>query len=101
MKRMQQNFIVQDLTRKMVILVGPRQAGKTWLAKNIAKDFSRSVYLNYDQVKDWEIINNQAWLAQTELLILDELQKMPGWKNYLKGVYDTKPDHLKILVTIA
>ena len=52
MKRMQQNFIVQDLTRKMVILVGPRQAGKTWLAKNIAKDFSRSVYLNYDQVKD-------------------------------------------------
>jgi len=30
---------------------------------------------------------------------VDELHKMPGWKNYLKGIYDTKPSHLQILVT--
>ena len=31
--------------------------------------------------------------------ILDELHKMKGWKNYLKGVYDTKPPAMMILVT--
>ncbi|MBW1790348.1 MAG: ATP-binding protein, partial [Deltaproteobacteria bacterium] len=34
-----------------------------------------------------------------ELLILDELHKMGDWKNYLKGVYDTRRPQLQILVT--
>lgn len=38
-------------------------------------------------------------MPNTELLILDELQKMPGWKNYLKGLYDTKLPLLRILIT--
>lgn len=99
MERIQQSFIIRDLAKKMVLLVGPRQTGKTWLAKNIAKTFNNSVYLNYDQLKDREIIHSQSWLSNINLLILDELQKMPDWKNYLKGVYDTKPEQLRILVT--
>lgn len=99
MKRVQKLAILKDLQKKIVLLVGPRQAGKTWLAKNIAKEFSNSVYLNYDQVLDREIIHAQSWLPSTELLILDELHKMENWKNYLKGVYDTKLDSLRILVT--
>lgn len=81
------------------MLVGPRQAGKTWLAKNIAKEFKNSVYLNYDQVLDRDIMQKQSWLPTTGLLIFDELHKMPDWKNYLKGVYDTKPENMSILVT--
>ncbi len=83
----------------MVLLVGPRQSGKTWLAKEIAKHFKHSVYLNYDSTLDAEIIRRQSWLPDTELLILDELHKMPDWKNYLKGVYDTKPACMRLLVT--
>lgn len=99
MKRLQKNLILKDLEKKIVLIVGPRQAGKTWLAKDIAKDFGKTVYLNYDQILDREIINSQSWLPTTELLILDELHKMDNWKNYLKGVYDTKPESMKILVT--
>ena len=99
MYRVQKSIILRDLDKKLVLLVGPRQAGKTWLAKDIAKRFARSVYLNYDQVKDKEIMHNQSWLPSTDLLILDELHKMPEWKNYLKGVYDTKPNSMRILVT--
>ncbi|MFA5248690.1 MAG: AAA family ATPase, partial [Patescibacteria group bacterium] len=99
MDRQQQNKIIKDLAKKIVFLVGPRQVGKTWLAKEIGKQFKRTVYLSYDRIEDREIIKNEQWPEETELLILDELHKMKGWKNYLKGVFDTKFEHLKILVT--
>ncbi len=83
----------------MVLISGPRQVGKTFVAKEIAKTFQNSVYLNYDQIEDRDIIHRQAWLGNTDLLVFDELHKMPDWKNFLKGVYDTKPDHLSILAT--
>jgi predicted AAA+ superfamily ATPase len=99
MKRVQHDLIKKDLAKKMVLLTGPRQVGKTSLALAIAEEFDKSIYLNYDSFEDREIIGKHAWLPGTELLILDELHKMDGWKNYLKGLYDTKPPHLKILVT--
>ncbi len=98
-KRLQEQLILKDLESKMVLLVGPRQSGKTWLAKEIAKSFKRSSYLNYDSIKDREIISAQSWLPNVELLVLDELHKMPSWKNFLKGVYDTKPSTMRLLVT--
>jgi len=99
MNRVQKKFILKDLEKKMVLIVGPRQAGKTWLSKSIAQEFKNVVYLNYDQVLDREILKAQSWLPTTELLILDELHKMPDWKNFIKGVFDTKPENMKILVT--
>lgn len=99
MIRAQKDSIIKDLEKKIVLLVGPRQAGKTWLAKDILSSFSSGVYLNYDNLKDRKIIEDQSWLDSTDLLVLDELHKMPEWKNYLKGVFDTKPPSLRLLVT--
>jgi predicted AAA+ superfamily ATPase len=99
MERVQKQAILYDLEKKMVFLVGPRQVGKTWLSKSIMNEFSHVIYLNYDQPKDKKIIQDQSWLDTTRLLVLDELHKMPDWKNYLKGVYDTRTPDLKILVT--
>lgn len=99
MERYQKQAILRDLQKKMVLLAGPRQAGKTTLAKEIAHEFSSSTYLNYDRLEDRKILLKEAWLSHTELLIFDELHKMPKWKNYLKGIYDTKPAFQKILVT--
>lgn len=99
MKRVQADWIFRDLKKKMVFLAGPRQVGKTWLAKEIGKRFENTLYLNYDHLPDREIIKKEAWREKTDLLIFDELHKMPEWKNYLKGVFDTRPPHLAILVT--
>lgn len=99
MYRKQIEPIIKDLNKKIVFIVGPRQVGKTWLAMEISKHFKNTTYLNYDSFEDSQIIKKESWAQSTELLILDELHKMPGWKNYLKGVFDTKSDNLKILVT--
>ena len=85
MERKQKNLILKDLKKKMVFLTGPRQVGKTWLSKEIGKLYSDCVYLNYDSLEDKKIIKNEMWLDRTRLLILDELHKMQGWKNFLKG----------------
>ena len=98
MERIQKAAIIKDLSKKMAFIAGPRQAGKTWLAKAIASEYPDAVYLNYDRATDRKLIRTEGWLSSTKLLILDEIHKMPKWKNYLKGVYDTK-EHLKILVT--
>jgi len=99
MYRKQTKQIIKDLDKKIVFIVGPRQAGKTWLAKEIGKKFKKPTYLNYDRLEDRGIIKNEEWPINSDLLILDELHKMPDWKNYLKGVYDTKEERQKILVT--
>lgn len=99
MKRKIYNKIVSDLKKKMVFIVGPRQVGKTWLAKEIMKEYKNPIYLNFDNSEHREIIKKQSWLKDVDLIVFDEIHKMPKWKNYLKGVYDTKPDTIHILVT--
>jgi len=43
MERQQKQQIMNDLKKKMVFITGPRQVGKTWLAKDIARLFPGSV----------------------------------------------------------
>ena len=99
MVREQTKQILLDLSKKMVFVSGPRQAGKTWLAQRVMSSHSRPVYLNYDNEQDRTIIKDQAWASSADLLVFDEIHKMPNWKNYLKGVWDTSPAGQTVLVT--
>ncbi len=99
MIRTQTKQILKDLQKKMVILVGPRQVGKTYLSREIMKNYKYPQYLNFDFVSDKKVIKEVGWGPETDLLIFDEIHKMTKWKNYLKGVYDTKKEGLHILVT--
>lgn len=91
--------IKRDLSKKMVILTGPRQVGKTWLARELMKEYRSAQYLNYDNLDDARIIRNQTWSLNTDLLILDEIHKMKDWKRFVKGVFDTRPAGQSILIT--
>lgn len=86
-----------DLQKKMVLLAGPRQCGKTTLAKSLLDD--RGEYLNWDITKDRKIIRELAWPKDASIVVLDELHKAPKWKNLLKGVVDEFGNKPPLLVT--
>ena len=88
----------KDLPKKMVILSGPRQSGKTTLARHIAAGVG-GLYFNWDIRSDQKIIRDIAWDKSAPLVIFDELHKYLKWKNYLKGVYDRYGGEQSILVT--
>jgi predicted AAA+ superfamily ATPase len=90
--------INKDLTRKMVILTGPRQIGKTWLARELMKEFKTPQYLNYDSFDDAKIIQARTWPIHADMLVFDEIHKMKGWKKFVKGTFDTRPARQAILV---
>ena len=98
MKRYLDDRVQADLARKMVFLTGPRQVGKTTLSRQLIAQRGGQ-YLNYDVAADRAIILGQRWSPQAPLLVLDEVHKMPGWKSWLKGVYDGKPAGQQVLVT--
>jgi len=85
-----------DLARKMVFLGGPRQCGKTSLAKQVLS--GREGYLNWDAEEDRERILSKE-LPVGDLWVFDEIHKYRGWRNYLKGLYDKKRRQQQILVT--
>jgi len=99
MKRYLQEPLLRDLGRKMVLLSGPRQVGKTFMARELMKAFKRSQYLNYDNLDDARIVQGRTWAADADFLVLDEIHKMRAWKNFLKGTVDTRPTGQAILVT--
>ena len=92
-------LIACDLKRKMVLLSGARQAGKTTLARDLIASFSQGQYLNWDVLEDRGIIQRRSWNVDSQLLIFDEIHKMPDWKNWLKGLSDARRPDQGILVT--
>ena len=91
--------IREDVNEKMVFLGGPRQVGKTTLARTIASQFKSSTYLNWDSRPHRKTIMNAQWSPDTEMLVFDELHKYRRWKNLIKGIWDTRSPGQKIIVT--
>jgi len=92
--------ITEDLSQKMVFVGGPRQVGKTTMAKNILKNnHILGRYFNWDLDTDRNALLKKHWRDDETLLIFDELHKYPLWKNWIKGLYDSRQDLHQILVT--
>ncbi len=100
------NTIITEFN-KMAFVSGPRQVGKTTLAQHYQRQFSQSLYLNWDTLPHQKkILTDPAFLEKENrepgdpfLVVLDEIHKYARWKNYLKGMYDQYKDEFQFLVT--
>ncbi len=73
-----------------VALIGPRQVGKTTLAREIAKDRD-AIYLDLENSDDrGKLANASLFLKQYEdkLVVLDEIHRVPEIFQTLRGVID-------------
>ena len=96
MKRYLAPYIREDLDKKIILLTGPRQSGKTTLSKMLTTDYD---YLNFDNTDHRNALQEKSWDRSRQVVIFDELHKLKDWKSWLKGVYDTEGIPPSILVT--
>ena len=96
MERYLQAAIAADLDRKIILLSGPRQSGKTTLSRMLHPDHQ---YVNHDLAEHRLLLREKSWDRNKALIVLDELHKMEGWKAWLKGVYDVEGLPPALLVT--
>jgi len=91
--------------RQMAFVSGPRQVGKTTTCRGHA-----TTTLNWDDLDDRRVIlSGPAAVAErlgldrlsatSPAVLFDELHKFRGWKQFLKGFFDTWGDRVRILVT--
>lgn len=76
-----------------VVILGPRQIGKTTLARELAAQTPGSVYLDLEDPDQAARLADPArYLARhaDSLTILDEVQRMPGLFNVLRGQIDLR-----------
>lgn len=91
-------LVAKDLTRKMVFIGGPRQVGKTTLARSLMQR-ERGQYFNWDSDEHRHDLLRKKWTSEDRLLVFDELHKYPRWKQWIKGLYDVSSGAHRILVT--
>jgi predicted AAA+ superfamily ATPase len=92
--------------RKMAFVSGPRQCGKTTLARMLLRERETGVYRNWDDLRfrrawaeDPSALIPRTAGPEVPLVVFDEIHKERRWKRNLKGVYDTLESPCDILVT--
>lgn len=73
MRRVYNPYIQEYLHRKIMLITGPRQAGKTYLSKELMHDHQ---YLSFDDEDDRSVLREKGWDRKKSTIIFDELHKM-------------------------
>jgi predicted AAA+ superfamily ATPase len=82
----------------MVLLAGPRQCGKTTLARSLL-DKAGGAYFSWDVASHRKALREEVLPADAPLWVFDEIHKLRTWRRWLKGVYDQHGGRHSIHVT--
>jgi predicted AAA+ superfamily ATPase len=95
----------------MRFVTGPRQTGKTTIAKQFLKKCGcETLYYNWDNrkirdsyLRDNHFFSNDIYntksLCEKRWLCMDEIHKYPDWKNVLKDFFDSFCDENGFIIT--
>lgn len=98
--------------RQMRFVAGPRQTGKTTLAKRfLRKTGYQALYYNWDVRETRKRFREHSLFFLDDLRSLrankkhpawvcfDEIHKMPKWKNILKGAFNAAEERVNFIIT--
>lgn len=90
--------------RKVIVVIGPRQVGKTTLLKNICQQRGTFLYLNGDDYGVRELLEQateqrlRQIIGNNTTLFIDEAQRIKNIGLTLKIIHD-QIDHVRLLVS--
>ncbi len=84
------------------IVIGPRQVGKTTAVKGALS--GRGIYFSADSPSVLPVSSiteqwHRAQLHPDKILAIDEVQKIPGWNEEVKRLWDNGPKLRKVVLT--
>ncbi len=101
-----------DFGRQMRFIAGPRQSGKTTMARHfLEKVHCQELYYNWDnrKIRDNYVKNNHFFMSDIynapagqdgkRWICLDEIHKYPAWKNILKDFFDSCSEEINFIIT--
>lgn len=93
---------LQEKSPLIQVVIGPRQVGKTTALKAVLPEgaiFQTADYptpLPNTVIKDWW---QQAERSPAKILAIDEIQKIIGWTDAVKALWDAGGKKIKVVVT--
>jgi len=100
---------------QIITLTGLRRVGKTTLIYKIVEDAIRKgtsskniIYFSFDEfkeieirdiLKEYESLMGKDFKNDNHWLLLDEIQKLDGWEDQLKSIYDLFGKKVKIIIS--
>lgn len=107
---MQAKYIKRDVTSSLeeylnnfpaVALLGPRQAGKSTLAKKVYKKLGNAIYLDLELPSDLQKLDEPEIffsLHDDKLICLDEIQRKPEIFSVLRSIIDQRNRNGQFLI---
>ncbi len=94
---------ISEQNPRIQVVIGPRQVGKTTAIKG-ALEGTTAIYFTADsptplgaeQITQWW---QEAIAKKAEILAIDEVQKISGWSEVIKKLWDEKKTPLKLIIS--
>ena len=95
---LKENILAKLNKEKAIILLGPRQVGKTTLLKDLFKNSTETIWLNADEIDVQALFANisakrlEAIIGNKKVVIIDEAQRIPAIGLRMKLITDQMPE---------
>ena len=91
-KRLLEDKIITSIRNfPVVAILGPRQCGKSTLAKHLLKEYKDSIYLDLEKPSDLQKLDDPEWFFQSnkdKLVCIDEIQRRPDLFPVIRSLVD-------------
>lgn len=86
-----ENILTGLKNNPVVAILGPRQCGKSTIAKHLLKELGDFIFLDLERPSDLAKLENAEWFLESQknkLICIDEIQRLPGLFPLIRSLTD-------------